>query len=330
MHIRKKIPKVSICIPTYNQGKFIRETIESAINQDFDDYEIVISNNQCTDDTDLIVRSFQSNKIKYIVQPRHLPIMTQNWNACVKASNGKYVCLLSSDDVLNPNFLYEQVHLLEKYPKVAFAHSAVELIDEQGKTIGLEKSIHPSFVRDGTKEFLRYIWGPKCVLVSVLFRRDLFNIVGGFDERYHIVGDWALWLKLLKYGGVAYNEKVLAKYRVYTTSARGSSKEKIMHCKERFKLLDETFSNWPKHVPYNDKLREKVMRSFALSTLTAAVEVSDQSERKLLISLALSKSNSFRVRLKANLINQGFGPVISFTNKAKWHLRQWVKKILYP
>ena len=72
------------------------------------------------------------------------------------------------------------------------------------------------------------------------------------------------------------------------------------------------------------------MRSSALSTLTAAVEVSDQSERKLLISLALSKSNSFRVRLKANLINQGFGPVISFTNKAKWHLRQWVKKILYP
>jgi len=323
-----RFPKASICIPVYNQEGFIRNTIESTLNQKYKNFEVVISNNQCTDNTDDIIRSFQSKRIKYIIQPKYLPLMTQNWNACVRASSGKYVCLLSADDILYPDFLTEQVNLLEKYKDIAFAHSAVELINEQGKRIGFERSIHKSFVRDGTKEFLRYIWSPKCVLAGTLFRRKLFDMVGHFDEKYHIVGDWALWLKLLRHGGVAYNQIILAKYRIHKKEYR--VKRAPLQYQEIFKLLEETFANWPKQIPYDSKLREQVMTHYALSALTASARLNDLKGRKILVKLASLKSNSFQVTIKAELIEHRFRYFINLLYECKLCFRQWVKKILYP
>ena len=101
--------KISVIIPTKNRANYLAHTIESALNQNYDDYEIIISDNFSNDNTKDIVEKFKSKKIKYYKSEKELS-RTESWNFALSKANGDYITFLGDDDSLCKN----SITLLDK------------------------------------------------------------------------------------------------------------------------------------------------------------------------------------------------------------------------
>src|SRR5207245_3094771 len=113
--VMNRTPKVSICIPTYQQAPYIRQAVESALNQEFDDFEVVISDDQSTDDVRSYLLSLNDGRLR-IVRPRHHITMAENWAFCVSQSHGTYANILSNDDVLYPRYAKKLTVIIDANP----------------------------------------------------------------------------------------------------------------------------------------------------------------------------------------------------------------------
>jgi len=318
------MPRVSICIPTYNQGRFVGECVESALRQTFQDIEVVISVNHCTDNTEAVLANFTDPRIRIIKPPAFLPV-AENFKFCISASRGHYINYLSSDDLLLPEFIESQAAILDKYPRVAFVHCAAERIDELGRTIRLEKSIHRSFIRKGMLELKRYIYGMRCVGDSLLIRREAYEAVGGMGP--NLLVDWDLCLRLLYYGDVAYNDRVLIKFRDWTDSCRGGLRRW-----EFFKSRALLYEEWGKRLipssPELEKVFKKARKQSALRATTAFLN-EPQIPRPEIQEEIYRLSNSWPVRVKLFMVEIGLGFLWNVKKRVLGRLRNKIKPVIY-
>lgn len=321
-----KVPKVSICIPTYNQAQYLRECVQSALNQTLEYIEVVVSVNHCTDDTEEILSEFSDPRLKVVKPDKFLPAV-DNFKFCVAQSHAPYFNFLPSDDVLLPDFAKSQAEILEKYPNVAFVHSAAQLIDRDGKLIGLEKSIYKSFVRKGSEELKLYIYGSRCVGNSALIRRSAYNAVGGFGDLFVI--DWELWIRLLQFGDVAYNEKILVKYRIWMDKEGKRKARYLDHIKSIVHLYDMYQPVILAKYPLWEKIFERARWRHALSAIDGLADcnINVKNEVKPFI---LQLSNSWSFRLKLFLFDLGLGPIWLWKKRIISWARQRIKALLYP
>jgi glycosyltransferase involved in cell wall biosynthesis len=120
-----RLPRVSICIPTYCQIEFLRETLISIQVQNFDDYEVIVSDDSPDDAVAELVASFNFNgKLRYYHNPVSLG-SPENWNQAVRLAKGDYIKLLHHDDkFVHSAALSTFVHLLDEHPEANFAFGA--------------------------------------------------------------------------------------------------------------------------------------------------------------------------------------------------------------
>ena len=127
-------PTVSVIIPSYNHEKYIRQCIQSVLDQTFQDFEIIITDDGSSDRTVEIIETFTDPRIKiyrnYI--NKGASVATNN---CILNSHGKYIAMLSSDDIWFPEKLDIQVNFLEKHQDISVVFSKVEWIDQDNKLI---------------------------------------------------------------------------------------------------------------------------------------------------------------------------------------------------
>src|SRR5215470_9259999 len=122
------MPKVSVCIPTYNTARYLPEAIESALRQEFADYELVICDNASTDETAELCGPFQDKGIRY-VRFEETVGQAANWNRCLNMAKGEYVVLLHADDLLRPAFLERATRVMDENPGVGLIHCSVQHVD---------------------------------------------------------------------------------------------------------------------------------------------------------------------------------------------------------
>src|SRR4051812_32920737 len=111
------MPKVSVIVPSYNHDKFIKECIESILNQTFQDFEVIITDSASQDHTVDVIKSFSDPRIQLFLQAQNEGI-TSAVNNCIKHSTGKYIAWINSDDIWNPRKLEVQVKYLDEHPKI--------------------------------------------------------------------------------------------------------------------------------------------------------------------------------------------------------------------
>jgi glycosyltransferase involved in cell wall biosynthesis len=92
----------SIVIPTRDRPNLLRDAIESALQQEFDDYEIIVSDNSTNSETEKVVSEFESKKIRYFRTPKPLD-MPRSWDFALSKANGKFITFLADDDILQKN-----------------------------------------------------------------------------------------------------------------------------------------------------------------------------------------------------------------------------------
>jgi glycosyltransferase involved in cell wall biosynthesis len=201
-------PTVSIIIPCYNAARTLRETLDSALKQTFEDFEIVAVDDGATDGTAGILLDYAAKHPKFRVVRQHNGGLAQARNSGIAASRGRFLALLDADDLIDPTYIAAHVAHLEA-ARIDISFGRVRYIDRDGRPTG--KSTRPKLDRLEAQDFL--ISNP-CTAFLVI-RRKLFDTVGAFNPNFRRVEDQE-WLFRARHAGarIAGLDTILASYRI--------------------------------------------------------------------------------------------------------------------
>lgn len=222
-------PYVSVVIPTYNSQQYIKESIDSIIKQDYQDFEIVIIDDGSTDRTLDIIRSFNDSRIR-IVKNKHDYIDSINMGTT--CSRGKYIARMDSDDIMELNRLSSQVYILDNNPFITVCGTNIQTFNDSGN---LNHSFTIGFIENPILRLLdiNFIQNP-----THMVRRDfLIDNHIYYKKDYTYAEDYKLWLDVQCNGGKFYiiPEKLL-KYRVHDEQLSASKKQEQDKQKIKVKL----------------------------------------------------------------------------------------------
>lgn len=212
--------QISVCIPTYNSSKHIAECIKSVLNQSYSDYEIIVCDNNSTDNTVELVRSFNSKKIKLYQNKVNIG-MAGNFIKVCELASGEFIKLLASDDLLEPDALKISFNTFLNYQHLSLVVTSKKLINDNSKIIfknfkSLNNGIHErsEIVKKITQSGRNPVGEPS----FAMFKSSDYFKVGGFNENQSLLLDLDLWLKLLQIGDLYFINNPLGSFRIQPES----------------------------------------------------------------------------------------------------------------
>ncbi|MES9899031.1 MAG: glycosyltransferase [Sedimenticola sp.] len=221
-------PLVSIIMPSYQQGQFIKEAIDSVLAQDYPNIECIIVDGGSDDETLDILKSY-GTLIQWISEPDNG--QGHAINKGLSMSSGLIIGWLNSDDLYQPKTIERTVSLLMEKSGCWLAYGEANYIDEQGNNIGR----YPTDTYSVTN-LLRHC----CICQpTVFFHRRLYEIGGDIDESFFMAMDYELWLRYSKITPLLYIPEVLASSRIHpqTKTSRYrtlSIKESMTACRRHY------------------------------------------------------------------------------------------------
>ena len=126
------MPRVSVVIPTYNCEQFLDRTIDSALRQTYQDFEIIVVDDGSTDGTQSLVAGY-GKAVRYVYQPNQGASAARN--TALSQASGEFIAYLDADDLWLPEKLARQVEFLDAHPACGFVHTEVSVIDEQDNVL---------------------------------------------------------------------------------------------------------------------------------------------------------------------------------------------------
>jgi len=227
--------KVSIIIPVYNCEKYIRECVESALAQDYENLEVIVVDDGSTDATPEILKEF-GDRICYIQQENQGAAAA--FNHGLRLAKGSFVSWLSGDDVFLPDKIRQQISKFQEDPDLAAVYTDYIRIDAEGHELEIVHSHCPP-----PRQFVReYLTHGFVSAVSLLIRRECIDEVGPFDESLKAYEDYDMLLRLLQHYRLGYIAVPTVKYRWHSAN--------MSH---RFRLLQDC----------RDRIFLKVLRNFS-------------------------------------------------------------------
>lgn len=183
--IRK--PEVSVCIPTFNRAYILEKVIQSVLSQTYKDFELFISDDASSDDTEEVVKSFNDSRIRYHINKNNLGLIN-NWNFVIKNAKGEYVFKLDDDDYIAATFLEKVVPLFKKHPNIGSVYTgfyyAKGYNGEYIKKVVDKTLFKGDYIRgiDYVKSYLLHTSVPGLHPSSVVFRYDLAKEIGFYEK----------------------------------------------------------------------------------------------------------------------------------------------------
>ena len=223
---RNKKPTVSIIIPTYDRARWLKKSIESVLNQTYQDFELIIVDDSSTDNTPEVVKSFKDKRVRYFQQTKRFPIKSQGAAAArnigIKKSRGKFIAFNDDDDLWRKRKLEKQITAFEKAgEKTGLVYSKIVRIKGKEKFfIPKEKNVK----KEGDVHRDLFLENWIVTLPSALVKKEVFEKIGLFDENFPRYQDWELWLRVSKDYDFKYLPEVLVDSFILTEGIHRSDK----------------------------------------------------------------------------------------------------------
>lgn len=203
-------PKVSILMPVYNSENYVREAIESILNQTFFDFEFLIFNDGSVDKSSEIIKKFNDKRIKFFDYQENLGYLVR-LNEGLKLAKGSYIARMDSDDISLPRRLERQVAFMDQHPDIAAAGTWARGIGALKGTIFPTESdpelLHCKLL------FSNQINHPTVIMrASVLHKNNLF-----YSPDYYHTEDYKMWLDISRVGKLANIPEILLDYRIHSS-----------------------------------------------------------------------------------------------------------------
>jgi glycosyltransferase involved in cell wall biosynthesis len=226
------VPKVSIIIPTYNRSNLLRLTIESVLAQTYPNIEIIVVDDDSTDDTAAVIEQY-AGRVIYIKQANQGASVARNTG--FQAASGEYINFLDDDDLLMPTKIERQVQVLDSHPEIGLVHCGYYHIDADGKPLDKVCMLPAGEV---LKELVQYCF---LLIHTPLIRHQCLDQVGLFDDELDCHEDWDLWLRIAQAGyQFACVQEPLCAYRVQQDSKMANLAKVEQGA---FTVLDKVFAN---------------------------------------------------------------------------------------
>jgi|LauGreDrversion4_2_1035121.scaffolds.fasta_scaffold146913_2 glycosyltransferase involved in cell wall biosynthesis len=209
-------------MPVFNVASFVRESIDSILNQDFSDFEFIIIDDGSTDETASIVVSYTDARIRFLQNDENRGLV-YTLNRGITEARGEYIARMDGDDICLPCRFSEQIKFLDANRGIAMLATRIQLIDEQGQPAGA----WPQEVRHvEEKEIKKYLPLSNCIAhPTVMGRAEVFRLFG-YREAQRASEDYDLWLRLLaNHYRICKLPAVTLLHRVHRQSFMGRKKE---------------------------------------------------------------------------------------------------------
>ena len=202
---------ISVIVPCYNQGIYLKETIQSALASSYRPLEILIINDGSTDHSLEIAKELEAQYPEVRVLDQLNAGVTKARNVGIAAAQGEYLLPLDGDDLISASYIEKGLAILSTRPKVKVVYCQAEKFSDSGRK---PWKLKPFSLQQLAKDNM--------IFVSALFRKADALAVGGFSEDMQLGReDWEFWIKLLKNGGeVVQLPEVGFFYRLTPTSKR--------------------------------------------------------------------------------------------------------------
>jgi glycosyltransferase involved in cell wall biosynthesis len=274
-------PKVSVLIPTYNYARYLPEAIESVLEQDFQDFELLIGDDCSTDNSAEVIARYaaKDERIRFKIHSANLG-MVQNWNWCLSQARGEFIKFIFGDDKLfSPTAIGKMVALMESNPAISLVSTASSVIDARSAAIETRNNFQPG-IRDGKKVVVQCLERPANLVgepTLVMFRKQ--QAARGFDTRYRQLADLEMWFHLLEKGKFGYLGEPLCAFRRHESQQTNANRKSGKTEDESLWLLEEYFAR-----PWLQKMATRRMlfaQIYSLRKLPAAGENPMLKEIKL-------------------------------------------------
>jgi alpha-1,3-rhamnosyltransferase len=253
-------PRVSVCIPAYNQAPFLPSAIESVLAQTYRNLEIIIVDDGSVDGTLQIAETYAASRPEQISVFTHADNCNLGPSATVnrglRESTGDYCCLLGSDDIFYPYKTEQQVKFLQRHPNVDMVHSTAQYMDANGNDLpvrlgqrtppgmaGVEKLIQANRVAD----------------MTVMFKRSLLSKVGFHNDQL-VYGDWEFWIRIAAQFRMAFINEPLVRYRIHNGNISVGNTDEV-NFQRALQVISSLLEN-PYRVALFDTPRIKALINF--------------------------------------------------------------------
>lgn len=194
---------VSIIMPSYNTASYIKETIQSVINQTYSNWELIIVDDCSTDNTDEVLAGISDDRIRYFKNEVNSGAAVSR-NRALREAKGQWIAYLDSDDIWMSEKLEKQIDFMEKNG-YAFSYTNYEEIDAEGNKTGVKVTGPKKITKTG---MFNYCW-PGCL--TVMFDATKIGLVQVADIKKN--NDYAMWLKICRKANCYLLDEILGLYR---------------------------------------------------------------------------------------------------------------------
>lgn len=208
-------------MPVYNAEAFLRESIDSILNQSFAEFEFLIINDGSTDQSETIIKSYTDKRIRLINNDTNLKLIT-TLNKGIELAKGEYIARMDADDISHPDRLKKQFEFLESHPEIGICGTWFE-------SIGQNKSVL-KYPQDDTMIRIKMLYQCPFCHPSVMIRKTILaenNLK--YNPNFAHAEDYELWTQLSRFTKFANIPEVLLKYRLHeaNVSNKHSKEQRI-------------------------------------------------------------------------------------------------------
>lgn len=269
---------VSIVIPTYNQEKFIAQAIESALSQDYNNLEVIISDDNSSDSTEEIVKTYHTNKkLKYFKNPINFGRVGNYYKALYEYAKGSYVLNLDGDDFLvDSSYIYKAMNLMIPNNLIMVFAKAKTLV----KDVLIEDKVNSDLpnIIDGNWLFLNYYRGYSIPHLSTLYNRSYAMKIGFYQENILSV-DWESILRLMLNNRVGFINEYVGVWRKHT-----NNESKICNLEQRLsniKFIESPYLYASCSNPFDQKVlvvwRKRMLKRYFFQLIVTFLILDDKN-----------------------------------------------------
>ena len=230
--------QVAVVMTVFNGEKYLSESLQSLLRQDLENWELIVIDDGSTDSTSKILQNYSDPRIRIIYLNDHIG-RTPALNLAVKNASTEYLAVLDADDLSHPLRLKRQVEYLDSYQDVGLVGAWTEFIDEMGSVVSYKKgpTSHQEIVQ---------VMATRNPIVhsSVMFRRALMGLVGGYDETLAYAQDFGMLLEFARISRIEIIPEILCSWRISNNSMTYAVESTIVRARDEVDL----FARVPKMV----------------------------------------------------------------------------------